>query len=285
MRDLAQFRAEAGTVRGAAVVGCPRATMARFPITWRQLAPNDPLCRWRPGFCLRAPIGPPSIGLQPMITAMPSAQPVSVLPTLVLALTLGCGGEAASPSAVNGNQAGGRSPSGGAPAAGGNSATGGTTSVCGCTRGIYRRVCGVDGKFYDASCGIECVPVAIACEGVTCPCPASGGAGQGGGAGSSGIGGTAGTTSKASAGAAGVLGDGFTCGASSCNVGESYCYRFLPGVPGASETLSCLAIPANCADPLSCDCVCSTKPGGCNPGTGCTCTVTAGQVRLTCAGV
>lgn len=54
----------------------------------------------------------------------------------------------------------------------GNS-TGGIGGVdCGCLRGAYRAVCGIDGKTYDATCDLSCVPVPIACMG-QCPCPAA----------------------------------------------------------------------------------------------------------------
>jgi hypothetical protein len=42
---------------------------------------------------------------------------------------------------------------------------------CSCGRGAYVPTCGVDGKTYDAACGLTCVPVKIACAG-QCPCPA-----------------------------------------------------------------------------------------------------------------
>lgn len=40
---------------------------------------------------------------------------------------------------------------------------------CDCALGAYVPVCGIDGQTYDATCGRECVPVAIACNG-ECPC-------------------------------------------------------------------------------------------------------------------
>jgi hypothetical protein len=42
---------------------------------------------------------------------------------------------------------------------------------CSCGRGAYVPMCGVDGKTYDAACGVVCVPVKVACEG-QCPCAA-----------------------------------------------------------------------------------------------------------------
>jgi hypothetical protein len=42
---------------------------------------------------------------------------------------------------------------------------------CDCPLGAYFPVCGVDGMTYDATCGLECVPVEPLCMGVECPCP------------------------------------------------------------------------------------------------------------------
>ena len=70
---------------------------------------------------------------------------------------------------------------GAASGTGGSDASGGTGGVdCNCLRGAYFPVCGVDGQTHDATCGRECVPVAIACDG-ECPCPAGvGGTGSAG---------------------------------------------------------------------------------------------------------
>jgi hypothetical protein len=106
------------------------------------------------------------------------------------------GGSSASASGSgNGGRAGGGGDDpggfGGATDGGASpSAQAGTGGVdCGCLRGGQAPVCGADGQNYDAICGDECVPVAIACRG-QCPCTTGtgGNGGRGGNAGSGGSG-------------------------------------------------------------------------------------------------
>jgi hypothetical protein len=58
--------------------------------------------------------------------------------------------------------------SGSGASSGATSGAGGAID-CQCGIDIYVPMCGVDGNTYDAACGIECVPVEVACEG-ECPC-------------------------------------------------------------------------------------------------------------------
>ena len=59
--------------------------------------------------------------------------------------------------------------SGGATGSTSAQTTTGSGGDCECAIGAYVPVCGVDGMTYDAACGRQCVPVAIACQG-ECPC-------------------------------------------------------------------------------------------------------------------
>lgn len=98
----------------------------------------------------------------------------------------------------SGSGGGGGSDGGGSGGSGGND--------CNCMKGAYFPVCGVDGKTHDATCGAQCVPVAIACNG-ECPCKDAGSGGSAGtpagGSGGTPSGGSGGMTSGGAAGASG----------------------------------------------------------------------------------
>jgi hypothetical protein len=157
--------------------------------------PSHPACE--AGYCVntsgeRLPVSPASGGRAsvPELTGGNAA--------------VGGGGSPASTSggaAASGNS-GSAAGSGGSVAAGsggdaGSATEGGASSSgqagaggvdCGCLKGGQAPVCGIDGRNYDAICGDECVPVAIACRG-QCPCPT----GTGGNGGNGGSGGNAGS--------------------------------------------------------------------------------------------
>jgi len=52
---------------------------------------------------------------------------------------------------------------------GGSDSSEDQTADCDCALGAYRPACGTDGNTYDATCGLTCLPVPVACEG-ECPC-------------------------------------------------------------------------------------------------------------------
>jgi hypothetical protein len=99
---------------------------------------------------------------------------------------------------------------------------------CDCMLGAYFPVCGVDGMTYDATCGLECVPVEILCMGVECPCPEI------------------------------ACGPALTCGPT-----EPVCTTATGGRAGSEPSYACGPIPASCDGivPPTCECV---VEGGCD---------------------
>jgi len=145
--------------------------------------------------------------------------------------------------------------SGGTTADGGDARDSGVNCACG--RGAFVPTCGVDGKTYDAACGVSCVPVQIACMG-QCPCA---------------------TTS-------------YACGSDTCMTGQTFCYSYAPGVLTPTPSRSCMQVPAACAKSPTCACLCppATPPAaGCTFSGGfstsyCSCSESNGQATVSCAG-
>jgi hypothetical protein len=119
--------------------------------------------------------------------------------------------------------------------------------------------------------------------------PGSGGAGgTGGGPGSGGAGG------NGSGGAGGRLADGtpFACETGTCTVGASYCYEYVPGVPGGSPSKACHSFSAACASRPTCACVCPPSSVGgsgsmyCQGPLGpyCYCSENGGAISMICYG-
>jgi len=176
--------------------------------------------------------------------------------------TAGSGGSTAGHAGSGAGHAGsgalgGAGASGGAGGAGAASGSGGTGGVnCHCLSAAQFPVCGVDGRNYDATCGLSCVSEPIACQ-HTCPCEATGGA----------------------AGMAGS-GGGVACGDETCGPTE-YCRAACSGTilldAGPPPVLkpSCAPMPAACNGTPSCDCICGTGSTFCTPG--------AAQIQCGCA--
>ena len=183
----------------------------------------------------------------------------------------GCGGSDSSgqnPGGASGAAGLGTGGStGGSGSQGGQSGAGGSSgSDCGCLRGGYLPVCGVDGRTYDAICGRDCVPVSIQCDSA-CPC-----AGMGGSGGSlGGAGGSAGSTGGANAGAAGSQSGGaagaagIACGTETCAENQ-YCRAGCNGTGGPVGPPRCWPLPPECVGNATCACICGPTSLFCTPG-------------------
>jgi hypothetical protein len=97
---------------------------------------------------------------------------------------------------------------------------------CDCMLGAYFPACGVDGTTYDATCGVECVPVEILCLGVECPCPEI------------------------------ACGDQLMCGPT-----EPVCTTILGGPAGSEPSYSCGPVPEACEGMVPPTCACVADPG------------------------
>ena len=87
----------------------------------------------------------------------------------------GSGGQSAGGAAGNSmSGSGGQGASAGSGSAGRDAGRTDSGVDCNCGKGAFTPVCGVDGRTHDATCGISCVPVDIACLG-QCPCVDGGG--------------------------------------------------------------------------------------------------------------
>lgn len=119
-------------------------------------------------------------------------------------------------SASDGTQGSAESPM--SADASGDSASS-TTDPCDCVAGAAFPVCGVDGMTYDATCGLQCVPVEVACL-LECPCSP------------------------------------LSCGAMVCEPGQTVCTTISPGAPGDDPMYECDVVPPACtAGVPTCDCV------------------------------
>jgi hypothetical protein len=85
----------------------------------------------------------------------------------------------------------------------------------------------------------------------------------------------------------------YSCGSDTCMTGQTFCYSFAPGIPGAGPSRGCMTLPAACAKNPTCACLCppplSSPTLGCTfngPfGSGsCNCSEHDGEVSIFCAG-
>jgi hypothetical protein len=73
----------------------------------------------------------------------------------------------------------------------------------------------------------------------------------------------------------------FACGGQMCSPAQ-YCEDRAPGIPDASDSLSCVSIPSACASTPTCTCV--KANGACQPTMVTQCTEDAGHVTVHCLG-
>jgi hypothetical protein len=203
-------------------------------------------------------------------------RPTFPFPVLVMmALTLACG---SSGHLLGGGGQGDDAGSDGSPAdapPSGSGGSGGGGGAAGVDGGV---VCGAT----VCAVGLVCC---TACDGSkscgqTCTGPFCGTGGAGGtGARDGGVGGVD----------AAVLGTQYMCDTSTCVVGQSFCYSYLPGTAGSGgNSRSCSPTPGACATTPTCNCICppsATLSGCMYSGTFCSCSESNGQVTLTCYGV
>lgn len=145
----------------------------------------------------------------------------------------GTGGFATGGSGTGGTGTGGFGTGGSGT---GGAGIGGTGGNCNCGKGGYFPVCGIDGTTYDAICGTECVPVAIACTG-ECPCDA----------GAAGTAGTGGATSTACG--------QYTCDSAQVCVTPGCGGSPLPDAGPCTPPMSCESLPTACGSAPSCACL------------------------------
>ena len=196
--------------------------------------------------------------------------------------TAGAGGRGGAGGTLS---AGGRGGAGGTGGRGGAAGGGAGTSGGGGSGGAVEYTCGQHG----GTCvgnnqgSTTCPNGSVTVGGLTCPINES-----------NAVAGVHCCVSQVSGGggAGGATGATYGCDSGTCIVGQSYCDRFSPGVPGDPASGSCRPVPASCAANSTCACLCPPGDGGsfggclnsARPGTFCTCTETDGKVTVNCFG-